>query len=1162
MTKTKTAEAPGAGSRRPVLSRLAAVLVMIAISVAGVLATTTAAHAAPGDDDDKLQGAMSFYSLASSLSSYLSNTLSPNFDGDPRPSDWNAITGRTANAGSMLGYADSNRNDGANWLSSNWTTASATMSYSAFDVEGEDLYGVQDYMHFGATLSALGVDNTQAGMGMGGMAAFAGGGIMWLLYAAASAIDSLFNFALSILSVLNPFQLFYQGINAISPTFAQGMVGGTTETLPAGMAGIADFIGGWYTALVDLSWGVMVPVFLGVLLIGLLMFKSMNKGGAIKKFIIRVAFIGLGLPLIGSMYTGALNSMSSASVDSTTTSSRVVLSTLVDFESWAKTNALAVPDGATIAWDSSKSRPSDDAILNVQDTALAINQQSNTHFKDYYSDESTVKSTDVLDLISRYMSGDTLTASDYETYVKGELTTAIGTDTNMATTVKNWFLGLNGNTKDLNDLTTPLSDETTVGESINGNGIIMVSDGSGLQASKTGNVSTFSSEGFVLCTINAYNVGEPTSCNMPPLALYNYLTTTFNPESYTVYSAENSTSGATREVHTSVNLVGTDVQSILYWMSAVTTLGALVIIGWGYVLALVITSFRRSIQLISAIPFATLGALAGIAKVIVYTFALIVEVFVTIFVYLLVSEFIGSIPDLISSPFQAMMDSSGTSSLPGGAISAIVSLLTVAIMVMFTVMALRLRKSLVKAVEEAVTKLVNKFMDTNAGAPSMGGGKMMPALAGGLAAGAGAAATNKLMNRGGGSGGSKGSGTGGGSSITSAGGTAAAPIGTDGGDAAGADGADGGAGPDGGGEIAVSGEVEETGSSVGAPGSDPSISSDAATVDKGRDVAANGLTDPTAKPGKGDPTQAAGVNQGDVMSGAQASMDASAAKHAEADTAGLRATKEGAEAVGHGVAAVAAGYSGDAATATEQGAKAVQKGASAGATAQEGQQARKDADRSSLDKRDASSEAKAKQLRGTSQTAGQVASAAGSASTTGGAGGASSAAKGASGASGAAKGAKGAGTAVKGASGPKAAPSAPKGGGQARPTPRAQQSQGQAPRQQQAPAQPRQQQAPAPKAQPAPRHAQPRQAPAPKPAPTPRQQQAPAPRSQPAPAQPKQQQAPRQQPQSRQQQAPARPAPQPRPRPAQQGGQQAPRRASQPPHRGASGPKPPRKDGD
>ena len=116
---------------------------------------------------------MSFYSLASSLSSYLSNTLSPDFDGGPRPSDWNAITGRTANAGSMLGYADSNRNDGANWLSSNWTTASATMSYSAFNVN-EDLDGVQDYMHFGATLSALGLDNTQSGMGMGGMAAFAG----------------------------------------------------------------------------------------------------------------------------------------------------------------------------------------------------------------------------------------------------------------------------------------------------------------------------------------------------------------------------------------------------------------------------------------------------------------------------------------------------------------------------------------------------------------------------------------------------------------------------------------------------------------------------------------------------------------------------------------------------------------------------------------------------------------------------------------------------------------------------------------------------------------------------------------------------------------------------------------------------------------------------
>lgn len=54
---------------------------------------------------------------------------------------------------------------------------------------------------------------------------------------------------------------------------------------------------------------VMVPIFIGTLAIALQLFKSMNKGGAIKKLCIRIASIGLSLPLLGSMFTGVLISM-------------------------------------------------------------------------------------------------------------------------------------------------------------------------------------------------------------------------------------------------------------------------------------------------------------------------------------------------------------------------------------------------------------------------------------------------------------------------------------------------------------------------------------------------------------------------------------------------------------------------------------------------------------------------------------------------------------------------------------------------------------------------------------------------------------------------------------------------------------------------------------
>src|SRR5699024_7843664 len=115
-----------------------------------------------------------------------------------------------------------------------------------------------------------------------------------------------------ILKILNPFMSFYESFRASNPTFDEGMVGvellsGSLWCEGGALSGLSNFISNWYGVIYDLAWQSLVSLFVGFLLLGLVMFKKMDRGSAIKKLIVRVIFIGLGLPLIGSMYTGVLD---------------------------------------------------------------------------------------------------------------------------------------------------------------------------------------------------------------------------------------------------------------------------------------------------------------------------------------------------------------------------------------------------------------------------------------------------------------------------------------------------------------------------------------------------------------------------------------------------------------------------------------------------------------------------------------------------------------------------------------------------------------------------------------------------------------------------------------------------------------------------------------
>ncbi|MEW1548467.1 hypothetical protein [Streptomyces tsukubensis] len=738
------------------LPRGLALLLLVALLVPiFVMAASSPASA----DDKKERDNYSLYQLTSNASSYFSEKNSPQNDKGMHE-NWKPVTSSPASGGSMLGYADPEFSLGniVGWFFAEVSGSSQTVTYetlAAEDDKGDAKYsGMLDYAHFGAANNDLGLDTMSSGIG-GQIVSVIGGSVIWVLYALALAVGTLFYVVIQFLKLINPFIWFYNAVAAINPTLAEGMTGG--DTGGGALSGLQHWISGWYGLLVDIAWQALVPIFIGFLLIGLVLFKKMDRGSAIKKLIVRVVFIGVGLPLVGSMYTSVLGKFDDSVLGQHAGPTRVVLSTYVDFEAWMMNDRLGIPDQATVSWNGDQASP--DAMMSVRTSALAINKQSHgttfngisigTKANDAESawKEGTVSVTggsasddfkavfSTFGIIGKYIAGSEVAASDFESGIKSSITQL----DESSDTKKGWFVDKNsyGDVEEFGEEKDPKPVDHPV----------ISTDGTGLTSSRPGKSST------VFTTTGTkggcdFTVGKtPASCNLSPLTAYNYLNTGFGPGSLTMYSSNNATSGFTRENHMAVSQVGTGPAKFMYWSNAVVVLGSIVLLGFWYAIGMLAGSVKRIFGLVAAVPFATLGALQAIAKVIIYSTALILEVLITLFIYQFASEFLISVPDIMAGPVSSFMSPGGLwgSAELGGIIVVILTLISSLVIIGITFALLRVRKTVLQAMDEVVTKLVDKFLETNS-TPKPDKGGLMPALAAGAGAGAGMAMGNKLAN--------------------------------------------------------------------------------------------------------------------------------------------------------------------------------------------------------------------------------------------------------------------------------------------------------------------------------------------------------------------------------------------------------------------------------
>lgn len=720
-------------------------------------------------DGDDAADSTSFADMSQAAAEYLSYSISPdNKDHKVKKLPIADAKHDWANTGSVVGYIEQGSEFA--WLTSWLTTASSSTGYSTYagltDDNGNQNDTVLRYVEYGAMLNALGLDSTGT-ESAGKLTRALGGWSMYALYTLSGFIPAMFQVAIKALKTLNPFQVFsVSGItNIIKP------LSGSDTSSPMYSLGVA--MADFYSTLAEYGWTICAPIFLGGLILELYLFHKTKPSSAVKKFIIRICAIGMGIPLLGATYTEILNMMDHSLDSSNSASTQVVSSIFVDFQDWAEKYRLDwLPDtSAGIYADPSSGtlKPYDGTYYSIRTYCYEINSKVNDGLGISSSDvygasdvpsalkwntnlyaSNHVQSKSAFQacqgMLKSYAQASTYTAADWETKVKSWVSqqpddTVVNYGNLFKTTSTKD--GFQGSSKTMVNATVGSGDDYGIDASVGnpwGNGhMTCSSDGSGADKHfKYSNDLTVDLGG------KGYQIDK--QGGLSTMSLYNYLNTGFNNGNLVLYSLSESTSLFTREQHYSVNMVGNGFMALMYWLNAATLLISFIVIGFVYALGMIFYVISRSIRMLTSIPGMLLGSVKAFGKVIVYTISMIVQVLVTLIMYEVVTAMLFQVNTVITVPLSNTLGDVGSTlmvgstAIPATAGTALLDgllLLGSVAQLLFSFFAIKERRTVLKGFNEATEQVISKLLDTNASVDNSA--SLAQKAAGGIAGAAGMA---------------------------------------------------------------------------------------------------------------------------------------------------------------------------------------------------------------------------------------------------------------------------------------------------------------------------------------------------------------------------------------------------------------------------------------
>lgn len=768
--------------------KIVSVIVTLAIAISMVLGAAKLAFA-----DDKNDA--SFYNTAAVAGSFYDSAADlagDNYRFQKTPDKGAAITAmlsdpsQMANAGAFMGYVDK---DYPIWDFTNNIAQTTMGTQSRSYTTPSDNQAVAAYLQYGHALQALGLDTVSSNqmdfMGIGRMFL---GYLSMSVYVGALVPQVAFSITINIMQTLNPFNWMV----------SEAIGGG--ETAPA-LAGVKGFVTDLYNVFAGMGLYVATLILaVGIGMSILFWRKSNNVGSHFKKFIIRLVFIAAGLPFLGMTYTAALNNAADSFSASAPMANKAVAATFVDFAAWAEKNNLALPEGTTIKVNGNGSGSGSGTVdmggtTAPQTFALKINTASgslvdgddtdasnltdNLSSSHYFGTGQLGKALEVFDLLNRFANSTRYTAGAYETYVKtisgGRMAEGLKVTSNKDkyTAVDN-ILSPNADASKLdNKDVSYMSDGTpsTFGVTMSGGNIIYTGHGKmskyspGSVHRKLENGASSLDKKRLGSRANAF--GGATSSGtggLSTISMYNYLTTKFADDTVTNYSSTKLASDYVLDTHHSVSLVGGGVMGIVYWLNMVSILSFIAVVGTVYAFGLIGGSVKRGIKMVTSIPFAAVGSVRAISKIVGITVSMIVQIYGTLIVYNLVVELFIASQQIFLTPLLTGFNNGNVSAaiIPGmtadyngvtaavtGMALPIVAFIMSIVNIVITIKAVKLRKTLVKSMDEAMAGWVDRFFNSDSARNNLNSRSLGDVVREGVSAGAGmaaAGAANRFVN--------------------------------------------------------------------------------------------------------------------------------------------------------------------------------------------------------------------------------------------------------------------------------------------------------------------------------------------------------------------------------------------------------------------------------
>lgn len=680
----------------------------------------------PNDDPPESIN-QSLYAVSSSLTSYMNDVLSSSAKEDETVGNTHhlaaAATNYVGNAGAVLGYGDKDY-DFNGFITGKQSKTSSVIDYSALlGVENGSHGSNQMYLYarYGYLLADLGLDSTSTRTAYGSPHMIPGI-LMFLVYSLSQGISIIFSKIVELLMKLNPFQLFANA-STISAGLKSSMSNSTTATIPTT---ILDFVADCYDKLSDLGF-IVFPLFLVLFIVSTLWWKRLgnprrtdNRGiwAKVKLLVLRLTFLCVGIPLLGSLYTSSLEYVNGYASDTVSSGTQLVATTFVDFKGWAQQYRLSptvTVNGANVNLNlksssngkggSKAGQASDDSYSALRKTVANINMATGAvpttmNWNGYVdkSEQEVLKNALIgtnkaitsevykagASLIQSYMIGDFYTAGTWESDVltimsknhKDKLGRQQGVDEEDAPDNTDTVFEMFGeiNTKD-----------SWVGRSYKDNSDIFKQSGD--YASKWKDFNILANGGLTASNNKAKNTDDVTytegrytglshsgTCvdaklGLSTVSLYNYLSTTFDSGQMIIYSNEKAPSDYTKQQHYAVNLIGSGASRICYYMSCFSALFVLSIIGLYYAVVMLIANLKRSVSLFMSIPGAMIGSIRSIVNLVVLVCTMVIELLLTMVLYLVVSDLLTAFIEVIENPVTTLVTNALSTTIIGGHLS-------------------------------------------------------------------------------------------------------------------------------------------------------------------------------------------------------------------------------------------------------------------------------------------------------------------------------------------------------------------------------------------------------------------------------------------------------------------------------------------------------------